>query len=234
MLNNLKIDGFHGVKVAIFQNDTEHLSALRSALHADPRMTLLRAENSFRSASNWLDCSQTDVLITDTSFADGCGIELIRDCAERCPQCSILVLSDSCDESTVFRSLGAGASGYILKRGSPENLANVVLELHDGGSALSPEIVRMMVKRLHTPGPGTFANRSPSASMACHPATLTKREIVVLAMIEEGHSDKSIADGLVISRLTVQTHTKNIYRKLGVHSRTEALHMMRLQGCLVS
>lgn len=224
MLNHLFI--VRNIRAALFQHDIAQQSALVEALHAEPGLDLLQVADSYRSASEWLRRAPPDVLVTDTRFADGCGIDIMRDCTHRHPKCSILVLSDSCDESTVFRSLEAGASGYILKCRPVTDLVNAVSELHLGGSPISPEIARLMLTR--------FRGAVPSPRTNSQAVPLTRREAEVLTMIGEGYSDKAVGEALAISCLTVQTHTKNIYRKLGVHSRTEALCMMRRQGYLIS
>lgn len=224
MNNSAAKDNSGKIKVAIFQKNANDLFKRNSV--QDSNIDFIYVADSYRAATSYLRHAPPDVLVTDTSFDDGCGIEIIRECKHLYPQCEVLVLSDLRDERTVFRSLSAGATGYLLKDCLEGKIDNAISDLYFGGSPLSPEIARMLIKRLRSDLAPALPERAPSL--------LTKREVDVLNMIGDGHSDKSISDALAISCLTVQTHTKNIYRKLGVRSRTEALFIMRRQGYMMS
>jgi DNA-binding NarL/FixJ family response regulator len=116
------------------------------------------------------------------------------------------------DEEKIFQALQAGASGYILKRSRPSEVARAVLEMLDGGAPMTSTIARKVVASF----------RKAPAGMDSGKAGLSRREIEVLQNLSRGASNKMIADELCITVETVRWHLKQIYEKLHVHGRTEA------------
>lgn len=116
------------------------------------------------------------------------------------------------DDEKIFQSLVAGASGYLVKRTSPSELLNAIQEVHSGASPMSGKIARTVVE---------YFQKQRSAAAQQEP--LSRREEEILSLLAKGYRYKEIADALAISFETVRTHLKNIYDKLHVHSRTEAV-----------
>jgi DNA-binding NarL/FixJ family response regulator len=148
------------------------------------------------------------------------GLAVLTYCAQRHPACDIMVITLYDDPTHVIRCLEAGASGYLLKDSLHEEIAAHIRELHAGGSPMTPAIARLVLKRFRVPlapaGPGPVAG---------HQATLlTPKELTVLTRIAQGFRYAEIAELEGISPHTVHTHIKNIYAKLSVHSRSEAVH----------
>jgi DNA-binding NarL/FixJ family response regulator len=176
-----------------------------------------------------------DVLLTDLGLPDGSGLEVIRHAAVCNPRCEALVISMFGDESNVLASIEAGALGYIHKDSTPEDIAQTILELRAGGSPISPLIARGLLAKYSRPGnsnPQALTGRrigdkkiKPVVETAApdHPNLLTPREMDVLALIARGFSYAEIARLQSLSVHTVQGHIKNIYTKLSVHSRSEAV-----------
>jgi DNA-binding NarL/FixJ family response regulator len=187
--NGLKllIDGTEGYKcVALYPNAEE---ALRRIFDADP-----------------------DVVLMDIHLPGMSGIECVRQLKEQNPNFQIVMLTIYEDDEEIFKSLAAGAHGYILKKTPPAKLLEAITEVHNGGSPMSTQIARRVVD---------FFQMKEGATKQTE--KLSKREQEILSFLSKGYRYKEIADVLCISIETVRTHIRNIYEKLHVHSRTEAL-----------
>lgn len=154
------------------------------------------------------------VVLMDINLAGGMtGIECTRRLKERLPNLLIIMLTIFDDSERVFAALRAGASGYLLKRFAPNELITAIQQVMEGGSPMSPHIARRVVE---------FFNPQRPEKSATEMDNLTDRERELLALLARGKHYKEIADQLDISTDTVRSHIRRIYRKLQVHSRTEA------------
>ena len=135
------------------------------------------------------------------------GLQSIRILKEKLPEIDILVLTIQSESDTVFEALCAGASGYLMKDTPPAQLLDAIRESYEGGAPMSTRIARLVV--------GSF--------QIVQQTSLTQREKEVLTHLCKGKSYKMIAEDLFISEETVRRHIKNIYRKLEVHSKSEAV-----------
>lgn len=157
---------------------------------------------------------QPDVAVLDIQMPDVGGIEATRRIKAEQPGVRVLVLTAYDDDPYVFALLQAGASGYILKTAGSRELVQAVRAVHRGESALDPAVAQKVVQRLTT-------GRPLSAQATIEP--LTERELEVLRLAAKGLTNKAIGQALDISDRTVQGHLANIYGKLDVGSRTEAV-----------
>lgn len=238
------------VDVLIVEDEPEFLSRFSAAVHEDPQLRLLGAVSTGRAGLALLDAQPPDVLLVDLGLPDISGIELIRHAARHHPACDTLVVTMFADDTHVIGSIEAGATGYLLKDASSARIAAAIHEVRAGGSPISPSIARRVLARFRggptaaqpaaqpTAGAAAMTGASeapgPGATPAqtAEPSPLSDRETELLRLIAKGFSFDAVADVLSISPHTVVTHVKNIYRKLAVHSRGEAVHEARLMGLL--
>ena len=161
-----------------------------------------------------VEAHQPDVAVLDIRMPEVTGVEATRRIKERFPQVRVLVLTAYDDDPYVFALLQAGADGYVLKTASGDELVHAVRAVHQGGTALSPEIASKVVRQ-------ATSRRPEGAADQVEP--LTSRELEVLRLAARGLTNRAIGHKLGISHRTVQGHLANIYGKLGVSSRTEAV-----------
>lgn len=204
--------------IVLVEDDAPTCAYLVEKLSKAPDLTILATAGSLAEARAALARHAPNVLITDLQLPDGHGVDLIREVRGRLPATDIMVISVLGDEQTVMAALRAGASGYILKDAPAIDLIAAVRDLVEGRSPISAAIARHIIRLVQAGG----SNGGPDVGLPV-PAALTAREIDVLWGIAKGFTYKDIADRLGISRHTVPTHIKNIYRKLEVNSRSEAV-----------
>lgn len=216
------------VGVVIVEDDAVTRKSLCLAIESDPGLKLLDAFDSVQPALAWLETSSPDVLMTDLGLPDGSGIEIIHACRHHHPDTDIMVVTMSSDEANVLACIEAGAAGYVLKDAGKMDIARAVLDLRAGGAPMSPAIARMVLAKVRD-------NKKPAAAPATEDVdatSLTKREATILDLIAQGETYGDVAKRLSVSVGTVQTHIKNIYGKLAVHSRGEAVFEAHRRGLL--
>ncbi len=166
------------------------------------------------------------VVLVDIGLPDGSGTELIAWMRTHRPQMPAVVVSAWQTEEVIVGALRAGAIGYLLKERDDLELAMALRSIERGGAPIDPFIARRILALL----PQAPAAAAPAESTP--PPSLSGREKEILRLVAQGLSNREMAEMLSISRLTVECHTKNIYRKLVVGSRTEAVFQARRHGLL--
>ncbi len=166
------------------------------------------------------------IALIDIGLPDGSGIELIRLLHERDPALPILVVSTWSTEQAIVTALQAGATGYVLKERDELEISLSIRSALRGGAPIDPFIARRILALIDA-WPSL-----PAAPQKTTPALLSPREIEILTLVSKGLTNREIADVLHLSRLTVGCHIKNIYKKLAVNSRTQAVFEARSQGLL--
>ncbi len=156
-----------------------------------------------------------DVAIIDISMPKLDGIAATKQIKELCPDINILILSAYDDDQFVFRLLQAGAAGYLLKSVHSQELIAAVRAVREGESVLHPSIARKVLKR--------FVPTSVKSLSSTSAGTISEREMDFLKLMAKGLSNKEIANNLGLSIRTVQGYLRQIFKKLGVSSRTEAV-----------
>jgi DNA-binding NarL/FixJ family response regulator len=205
--------------VALVEDDAATRERLASSVRAQSSLVLVAEYRNGAEAMAGLASRAPEVLLVDLGLPDMSGLELIRFAAERYPECDILVISIFGDEANVLAALEAGARGYLLKGSLQHDIACDIRDIRNGGSPLSPVIARQMLKRLRIP------RREPEAKKleGEEETALTAREGEILNAISRGFSYAETAQMLGVSVGTVHSFLKRIYRKLAVHSKTEAV-----------
>lgn len=216
-----------GLSIAVVEDDAPLRDTLCAAINAQPGMQVSAALGSLADALAWLAQHPVDVLLTDLGLPDGSGIDLIRACAATHPRCDIMVITMFGDEKNVLSSIEAGAVGYILKDADQLDVARFIADLRQGGSPMSPLVARKLLLRAQ-PAPAVPASAADTAEAI----KLTPREQEALDLIARGYTYGEIASLLAVSVNTVQTHIKNTYAKLSVHSRSEAVFEAQKMGLL--
>jgi DNA-binding NarL/FixJ family response regulator len=158
-----------------------------------------------------------DVLVLDVNLPDGSGVDVAHTLCAQDTHPAILVLTVHRDPQTVFGLLECGAAGYVLKDEAPETLAHAVRAVARGESWLSPAVASQVVHRTIR----QETNRPNPRLLEDH--HLTPAELRVLRLLAEGQDNATIAEKLVVTKRTVQNHISNLYGKLGLNSRTEAM-----------
>ena len=169
------------------------------------------------SALKGIVAERPDVVLMDINLPGMLGTECVRRLKELAPALPVLMLTVYDDSEQIFKSLQAGATGYLLKRTPKDKLLEAIREIFEGGAPMSRQIARRVVRYFQESSQAPAAvQRAPEVD------TLTEREEQVLAALSKGYAYKEIADLLNISFETVRTYIRTIYDKLHVHSRTQA------------
>jgi DNA-binding NarL/FixJ family response regulator len=213
------------VTVALVEDDPGTRSRFEAVIRADPHLELVHSAAWARDMLAWLAEHPVHVLLVDLGLPDGSGIDVIRECTRLQPACEIMVITMFGDEAHMMKAFGAGAKGYLLKDGTGEDLAAHIMNLRNGGSPMSPIIARKLLGQL---GSGPAQPVQPTATGQ----PLSPKETEVLALVARGFSYGETANLLNISVHTVHSHVRNIYGKLSVSSKTEAVYEARQLGLL--
>lgn len=208
----------HRIRVLLVEDDRPIRERMTAILRAADRVDLVAAAATLAEARALCAAHVPAVLVTDLKLPDGSGLDLIHENRRLYPAMEIMVVSVLGDERSVLTAIEAGAAGYILKDSTAIDLVGSVLDLVAGRSPISTSIARTIVRRVQS------KPDSPSATPPTEPVpSLTERETDILWGVAKGLTYGDIAERLGISRNTVLTHIKNIYRKLEVNSRGEAV-----------
>jgi DNA-binding NarL/FixJ family response regulator len=210
------------IRLAIVEDDTglrEVLQRIFSSA-ADFRVVLTCPDGE--TAAREIPAKAPNVVLMDINLPGMSGIECLREIKKSLPRVKVVMVTVYDDDDRLFESLVSGADGYLLKRATRNRFLEAVREIVHGGAPISPKIARRMVEYFHQIH--TQPNVSPpSPSTEMELQTLTAREYEVLAKLAEGLAPKEVASDLAISWDTVRNHITNIYTKLHVHSRSEAI-----------
>ena len=214
-------------RVMVVEDDSTTRLLFCKAIEAESSLHLSVSCGSVAEALDWLSVNECELLLTDLGLPDGSGLVIIETCRRLHPDTDIMVTTSSSDEEQVLACIVAGASGYVLKETGYPDLVRALLEVHSGGSPISPVIARKVLARMRRPLLQRNADPPPEG-----PQRLTRRETAILELIARGSSYAKVATALGLSIGTVQTHIKHIYAKLAVHSRGEAVYEARRRGLL--
>ncbi len=175
-----------------------------------------RASNGAALIGKLEENHNIDVILMDIQMPEMDGIKATEIVKRKYPQIKVIMLTVHDDDEYIFRSIKAGANGYLLKEIDPENLHKCILEVINGGAPMSPSIALKTLNLLRNPN--QFENKSDQEKVE-----LTKRETEILEQLSKGLNYNEISKNLFISSGTVRKHIENIYKKLQVHNKMEAV-----------
>ena len=200
------------IKICIVEDLEEVRDGMVSLLTLDERFELLAAFPDAEKAADELPAWQPDIVIMDINLPGMNGIDCIKKVKALCPQSQFIMFTIYEDDEKVFEALAAGASGYLLKKTPFTKIAESLVELNAGGSPMSTQIARKVIKR--------FQNDEAKEQIE----TLSVRENEILQLLAKGLLYKEIGIKLSITTGTVRQHIHRIYEKLHVQNRTEAIN----------
>ena len=200
------------IKVAIVDDDDGIRASLATLIRRAPALLLLGDYADAEAALKEIPHRTPDVVLMDINLPGVNGVECVRQLKISLPAVQFLMLTVYEDSDSLFNSLKAGASGYLLKRTASARLLDAIRDVHRGGSPMTPQLARRVVQYFSRPGDGG----APAAR-------LTPGEKDFLDQLAKGYAYKEIADRMTISIDTVRSYVRTVYEKLHVHSRTEAV-----------
>jgi DNA-binding NarL/FixJ family response regulator len=199
------------IKVAIVEDDTTIRESLVIVLNGSSGFRCLGAFPNAETALKQLPLDWPEVVLMDINLPNMSGIDCVAKLKALRPELLIVMLTVYADSDKIFQSLEVGAAGYLLKQTPPVEILQAITDVHAGGSPMSNAIARKVVQ---------FFQRRKSTNET---ESLSKREMELLTHLAKGFQYKEIAEAMSISVPTVRAHIRNIYEKLQVHSRTEAV-----------
>lgn len=203
-----------GIRVSIIEDDAALRRIFTQWVRRSPETELVSEHPDAETALARLVDEGPEVVLVDIQLPGLDGIECVRRLKQAAPTMQFLMLTVYEDAERIFRALEAGASGYLLKRTDAETLIGAIGEMHRGGSPMSSAIARKVVQSFQRPAvPGAADGMG----------ALSPREREILGLLARGYLYKEIASDLGISVPTVNAHIRNLYEKLRVHSRAQAV-----------
>lgn len=205
------------ITITIIEDNAAFRQALETIINDQEDFVLASSFDSAEKALPSIQAKPVDIVITDISLPGMRGIELIVQLKQKLPQTQFMVCTIHDDDDTVFEALKCGASGYLVKEPiTVEEIIKAIRDLYNGGSPMSPFIARKVISSFQKP------------MLTDESSLLSSREKEVLELLSKGLLYKEIAERLGITHETVKKHLKNIYQKLHVQNKIEAVNKFRL------
>jgi DNA-binding NarL/FixJ family response regulator len=200
-----------GIRIIIIEDDETIRIGYTYLLNKQPGFTVINSYASAEAALKNIEQDAADVFLLDISLTGMSGIDALDEIKKRCPRSYIIMLTVYEDPDMVFKTLSKGASGYLTKNSPIQKTIEAIREVIKGGGPMSPNVARLVVN--------SFQKNKNSP--------LSKRETEILEHIANGKSGTRIAGELFIDAETVKSHIKNIYAKLNVNSKADAIKAAR-------
>lgn len=200
------------LKIGIVEDEKEIREGLTALINGSEGFNCKHTFDSAEEAIKSIPSLELDVVLMDIHLLGRSGIECIAELKPICPHTQFVMFTSFEDTEFVFKALALGATGYLTKTTQPSKILDALIDVHKGGSPMSSHIARKIVSSFQT------------AQSNVELEKLSQREKEILDSLAKGFRYKEIADKLFLSTETVRTHIRNIYGKLQVNSRTEALN----------
>jgi NarL family two-component system response regulator YdfI len=211
------------IKVMIVDDHLVVREGLRQLLEIEDDIEVVAEAGNGLECLEMIEKSRPDLLFMDVRMPGISGIEATRQVCRRHPQVKVIMLTIYEDDQYVRESIRAGAKGYVLKKVGREELIRIVRDVMEDRAFLDPKVA-----------PAVFDHVKGRTSTTGKETALTQRELEILQHIAEGNGDRAIAESLHISEHTVRSHIKNLYRKLGVSSRAQAVAKALREGIIAT
>jgi len=205
-------------KVAIVEDNKTTREGLETIVNLSTEFRCICTCSTAEEALRVLPEKKPELVLMDIQLPNMSGVDCVAQLKELLPDVKAIMVTVYEDPDRIYSALRAGASGYLLKRSTPEEVLNAMREVQQGGGAMSGEIARKVI--------GYFREQTTATTEMDQ---LTTREREVLELVVHGLSNKEISDRLSVTLAAVRFHLKHIYQKLHVHSRTEAVLKVRPQ-----
>lgn len=222
--------------IAIIEDNLEFLDRFSDIIRSNADFVLAGTATNGADGIALINSDRADVFLIDLGLPDMDGTELIEHAVKTHVDCDVVVITVFGDDAHVIASIEAGATGYILKDSLPIDIIDCISTLRDGGSPVSPMIARRILQkfRIEKAAPTTPDVASITRQSSAMEKSLSDREFQVLRALAKGLSFREIGESHFISAHTVAQHVKNIYRKMAVHSRGEAVYEAKKMGIIAS
>lgn len=204
------------IRIAIVEDEVRFRQSLRRVIESKPGFICVAEYGTGAEAVKNIPRDQPEVVLMDLNLPDSSGAEITARLKAQLPDLSVVVLTVYNDAEHIFKALRAGAGGYLLKQATAGEILGAIAEAHRGGAPMTSEIARKVIAAFHEPKP------APAAAEALAP-----REMEILELVANGYANKEIADKLAITLSTVCWYLHEIYKKLHVQSRVQAVNKLR-------
>ncbi|RZJ60672.1 MAG: response regulator transcription factor [Acidovorax sp.] len=213
------------VRVLLVDDDPHIRLVIAQELMADVRTLLVAQAGGVREGRRAVKQHDFDVLLVDLNLGDGDAFDLLEYVRTERPSAQAVVISIMEDDDQVIRAFELGATGYLSKNSWFRNYSQAVLQVANGGASITPNLARRLLQRFDHANAAETKRRQPDEA-----DRLSTREKEVLRMVASGYTSAEAGSRLLISSMTVNTHLRNIYRKLQVRTRAQAVRFASLRG----
>jgi DNA-binding NarL/FixJ family response regulator len=210
----LSNEGEEIIRVAVVDDQRLFARGLSGLVELLPGVEVVGVAYNGEEAIALCRKEEPDVILMDISMPKMDGISATREIKALLPRAAVIILTGHEEDEHVFEGIKAGAQGYLLKDSEPEDLSRAIHTVYAGDTIIAPDLAQKMLTTFEGGRPGGSAHLAPP---------LTERELEVIKALAQGMSDRQIARSLGISEKTVRNHTSNIYRKLHIFDRTQAV-----------
>lgn len=200
------------IRVLLFDDNDDFTESLSTFINSADDMSVVAVANTGKNALKLVNYHQPDVVLMDIDMPIENGLQSLRSLRSAENNVCVIMLTVFDDNKRIFQAICTGASGYLLKSTPPEKIIDAIREAHNGGAPMTPTVAKQVLKLFSQP-----FHKSEDIE------TLTAREHDVLSLLVRGYSYKMAADELNIGIETLRFHIKNIYGKLHVNSKSEAV-----------
>ena len=219
------------LRVLLVDDDAHMRRVVSQELLTDPRIHLVGQGASLREGKRLIALHEFDVMLVDLNLGDGTGFQLIEYMKSMRPVAEAVVVSAMEDEEHAIHAFELGATGYLIKNSWFGSFPQAVLQVVNGGASITPNLARRLMKRL-AGSPRAAGVPAHASRGAASGEKLSDREREILRLVATGHTSCEIGKRLGISDQTVNTHIKNMYRKLQVRTRAQAVNLASMRGLL--